>query len=41
MDVAMRVVSVVDTVLKFVSRFCVTWMRLVARVILLFRHSGP
>lgn len=40
MDVAKRVMSITDTVQKFVGRFCVAWMRFVARVILLFWHFG-
>lgn len=36
MGMAKRVMSVMGTVLKFVGRFCVAWMRLVARVIPLF-----
>lgn len=40
MGVAKYVMSVVVTVLKFVGRFCVAWMRFVTRVILLFWHFG-
>lgn len=40
MGMAKRVMSAVGTVLKFVGRFCVAWMKLLARVILLFWHFG-
>ncbi len=40
MGVAKRVMGVVGTVLRFVGRFCVAWMRFVARIILLFWHFG-
>ena len=35
MGVAKRVLRAVGTVLRYVGKFCVMWMRLVARVILL------
>ena len=40
MGVAKRVLRAIGTVLRYVGKFCLAWMRFVARIILLFWHYG-